>query len=101
MAIRRRAGTAGSLLVAALALAACGDDGHGAARSGRVRTPADLPDGAARSGPPGIRAVTGAGLGRIVVNDAGRPLYRCDEDTADPPSATCTGECSRLWPPVP
>jgi predicted lipoprotein with Yx(FWY)xxD motif len=105
--IRRRAAITGSLLVAALALAACGDGGHGAAQGssaqgGYAGTPAGpLDRGADGSGPPGIRAITGGGLGRIVVDDAGRPLYRFDEDTAEPPSATCAGGCSRLWPPVP
>ncbi|MFL1378144.1 MULTISPECIES: SCO0930 family lipoprotein [unclassified Nocardiopsis] len=39
-------------------------------------------------------------LGDIVVDDEGFTLYRFEEDSADPPTATCVDDCADIWPPV-
>ncbi|MFC9978159.1 hypothetical protein ACFVH6_45370, partial [Spirillospora sp. NPDC127200] len=55
---------------------------------------------AAPAAPTALRAVPTGTLGRIVIDSAGRTLYRFDRDSARPPTATCTGACARMWPPV-
>ncbi|GID96447.1 hypothetical protein ACFQFC_21770 [Amorphoplanes digitatis] len=39
-------------------------------------------------------------IGTYVTDGAGRTLYRFDEDSADPPKATCNGDCAKAWPPL-
>jgi predicted lipoprotein with Yx(FWY)xxD motif len=39
-------------------------------------------------------------LGTIVTDGQGYALYRFDQDTAKPPTATCEGECAAKWPPI-
>jgi predicted lipoprotein with Yx(FWY)xxD motif len=39
-------------------------------------------------------------LNPVVVNGAGRTVYRFDKDTANPPRSTCDGDCAKTWPPV-
>ena len=38
-------------------------------------------------------------LGKIVVDQDGRTLYRFDKDSPQPPTTTCTGGCQTTWPP--
>jgi predicted lipoprotein with Yx(FWY)xxD motif len=47
-----------------------------------------------------LRVTTNPKLGQIVVNGAGRTLYRFDKDSASPPASNCNGACAKLWPPV-
>ncbi|GAA2101959.1 hypothetical protein [Actinomadura alba] len=47
-----------------------------------------------------IKVADNAELGKIVVNAAGRTLYRFDEDTASPSKSNCLGACAKAWPPV-
>ncbi|MEU2653747.1 SCO0930 family lipoprotein [Streptomyces sp. NPDC007325] len=39
-------------------------------------------------------------LGPVVTDGAGFTLYRFDQDTANPPTSTCAGDCAATWPPV-
>jgi predicted lipoprotein with Yx(FWY)xxD motif len=39
-------------------------------------------------------------MGTVVTDDKGWTLYRFDQDTANPPSTTCNGDCATKWPPV-
>ncbi|MGW0734968.1 SCO0930 family lipoprotein [Streptomyces sp. NPDC002851] len=39
-------------------------------------------------------------LGKVVTDGEGFTLYRFDEDSADPPTATCAGDCAKAWPVV-
>ena len=36
----------------------------------------------------------------FVTNQAGRTIYRFDNDSANPSRTTCTGECAKKWEPV-
>ncbi|WP_306208561.1 hypothetical protein [Actinoplanes sp. RD1] len=47
-----------------------------------------------------LTAARAGALDPVLVNGAGLTLYRFDEDSADPPTATCNGECATTWPPV-
>jgi predicted lipoprotein with Yx(FWY)xxD motif len=44
-------------------------------------------------------AVGRSSLGTIVVDNAGRTLYRFDKDTAGSGSSACNGACAAAWPP--
>lgn len=101
-----------ALAAALLALSACGADaGDGytanpAPLSGPAQPPSERGSGAAATTP--APAEGGAvlvardtpGLGRIVTDAQGYALYRFDQDTAQPPTATCEGECAAKWPPI-
>lgn len=39
-------------------------------------------------------------LGDIVIDDEGFTLYRFEEDSANPPQATCVDDCADSWPPA-
>jgi predicted lipoprotein with Yx(FWY)xxD motif len=39
-------------------------------------------------------------IGTFVTDGAGRTLYRFDDDSAQPPKATCNGDCAKTWPPL-
>lgn len=39
-------------------------------------------------------------LGSVVLDGQGFTLYRFDNDNPEPPTSTCTDECSSQWPPV-
>lgn len=81
---------------AAVALTACsagGDDGYGGA-------PAAAPE--TLTAPPGtvLAANSTAQLGAVVIDGLGWTLYRFDDDTAQPPTSNCAGDCATVWPPV-
>ena len=44
-------------------------------------------------------AVGRSSLGTIVVDNAGRTLYRFDKDTPGSGSSACNGACAAAWPP--
>ena len=102
--IRRTAWAA----VAALALSGCGIAG-GAGQSGSgfygaTTTPpppaVSQPTETAATAPqPALTAQEVGDLGTIVVDQDGFTLYRFDEDSADPPEATCVDDCAEDWPP--
>ncbi|MEV8287432.1 SCO0930 family lipoprotein [Streptomyces niveus] len=37
-------------------------------------------------------------LGKVITDSEGFTLYRFDNDTAEPPKSTCSGECEKAWP---
>ncbi|WP_199431716.1 SCO0930 family lipoprotein [Qaidamihabitans albus] len=39
-------------------------------------------------------------LGQVLTDQDGKTLYRFAEDSADPPTATCEGDCATAWPPL-
>ncbi len=45
-------------------------------------------------------AVQSGPLGTLVTDGDGMPIYRNDRDRTTPPTTTCTGDCTKLWPPV-
>jgi predicted lipoprotein with Yx(FWY)xxD motif len=45
-------------------------------------------------------AVQSGPLGIVVTDGDGLPIYRNDHDGSKPPTSTCTGDCTKLWPPV-
>lgn len=47
-----------------------------------------------------LRASSAGDLDPVVVDGAGRTLYRFDKDTAKPSKSNCNGECATTWPPV-
>jgi predicted lipoprotein with Yx(FWY)xxD motif len=50
-----------------------------------------------------LRVVTDPKLGKIVVDGAGRTLYRFDKDVPKPAGkavSNCLGACAKAWPPV-
>ena len=104
---KRRIIVAGAMAAAACLLTACG----GASGSATSAPPAASSSGsaapAASSGASGgsgrdaaLRATTNSSIGAIVVDGAGRTLYRFDKDSASPPASNCEGACANLWPPV-
>ncbi|MGI5163320.1 hypothetical protein ACQEU3_03085 [Spirillospora sp. CA-253888] len=98
MTVQRRIALSGGA-AACLALTACGASGGPAARPAAGGDPAAAAP-APPAAPTALRAVPTGTLGRIVIDSAGRTLYRFDRDSARPPTATCAGACARMWPPV-
>jgi predicted lipoprotein with Yx(FWY)xxD motif len=95
---------AGAVAAAACALTACGGGSGSAAStppaagSSRPAAPAATSSGSGLD--TALRATANSTLGPIVVDGAGRTLYRFDKDTASPPASNCEGACAKLWPPV-
>ncbi|GAA4238223.1 SCO0930 family lipoprotein [Actinomadura meridiana] len=94
---------AAAVTASGLVLAACGQESPGRQQNAGARAQAAPP--AKPSAPPapepttlGVANVTR--LGKVVTDDAGRTLYRFDNDTARPPASTCADACAKAWPPV-
>jgi predicted lipoprotein with Yx(FWY)xxD motif len=119
MALQRRVApmgvTAAGLALAGLALSGCGsqgtvlpsglDEGDGYGRPVGGVAPSTVPgNGVPGDGTPvavtSLRLASAGPLGEVVVDNAGRTLYRFDRDRARPSASTCAGECARVWPPV-
>lgn len=108
MSRNRILGIAGAVM-AALALSGCGvAGGAGAPGSGFYgATAAPPPPAAAAPSPvgevaaaqPALTAQEVGDLGTVVVDQDGFTLYRFDEDSAEPPEATCVDACAETWPP--
>jgi predicted lipoprotein with Yx(FWY)xxD motif len=76
---------------AALTLAACGSD-EPATQSGV---------GPAAATPGTVLTLNSTKqLGTVVVDGNVNTLYRYDQDSANPPTATCLDDCAEDWPPV-
>ena len=94
---------AGAMAAAACLLTACGG-GSGSATSAPPTASSSASAAPASSSGSGfdtaLRATTNSSLGPIVVDGAGRTLYRFDKDSASPPASNCEGACAKLWPPV-
>ena len=93
---------AGAIAAAACLLTACsGGSATSApttADSNRPAAPVATSSGSGLDA--ALRATTNSSLGAIVVDGAGRTLYRFDKDSASPPASNCEGACEKLWPPV-
>lgn len=89
----------------ALVLTACGgatpQDQQAASAAGQPSQQQAAPHQGHHSGT-GLElwAVQTGPLGVIVADGAGRVLHRTDADSAQPSTATCTGDCTAIWPPV-
>lgn len=86
-----------AVVAAALPLSSCG-----ARSTAGTGTPAPAPLAAAarQAEPVSLTAARIAGLGTILTDQDGMTLYRFDEDSADPPTSTCDGDCAAAWPPL-
>jgi predicted lipoprotein with Yx(FWY)xxD motif len=93
----RRALTVGVLSGAGLLVAAACS--AGTASSTAARTPASAAIQSVSHPAPSI-AVGQSSRGPIVVDKAGRTLYRYDKDTPGSGTSTCTGACAQAWPPA-
>ncbi|MBP2324641.1 putative lipoprotein with Yx(FWY)xxD motif [Kibdelosporangium banguiense] len=47
-----------------------------------------------------LKTVEAGALGSVVVNGAGKTLYRFDKDTPKPPVSNCKDACAQTWPPA-
>ncbi|MFJ4797575.1 COG4315 family predicted lipoprotein [Kitasatospora purpeofusca] len=95
LAVLAAAGLAAAALVA----------GCGSSASSGGSPPASPPASSSAPAVPGtatatLRTTNDARLGTVVADSAGFTLYRFDNDSATPPTATCTGDCATLWPPA-
>lgn len=120
--IRRARWTTAALAVLVLALAGCAGPSNAnpstgnhdadavlaAQASAQAQAPATAGAGgsaaAGAQAAPGGRvelwAVQSGALGVLVTDGDGRPIYRFDRDSHQPPSTACTGSCTDTWPPV-
>jgi predicted lipoprotein with Yx(FWY)xxD motif len=97
----RRGGMVGVALVAALSLAACGDNGSKTtAGSNSTSTSNETSTTAATSntatGP--VRTATNATLGKVLVDEQGKTLYVFDPDQGG--TIACGAGCTTAWPPL-
>ena len=74
---------------AALTLAACGSDEPATGPGPAATTPATV-----------LTLNSTKQLGTVVVDANVNTLYRYDQDSANPPTATCLDDCAEDWPPV-
>lgn len=79
------------------AATAAGSDAYGGGTAGGSETAAA--GGTTASGPLAVR--DDAKLGPVVADAEGFTLYRFDNDTANPSTSACAGDCAKTWPPVP
>ena len=83
-------------LAAGLTLAACG--GGDASRTASATAARDrLPSSPATASPSARIATGDSGLGRVLVDGAGRTLYGFTDDSTG--TSTCDGACAAAWPP--
>jgi predicted lipoprotein with Yx(FWY)xxD motif len=54
--------------------------------------------GAGASGAPVVKEATVGSLGKVLVTSTGLTLYHFTQDTKN--TATCTGSCATIWPPL-
>jgi predicted lipoprotein with Yx(FWY)xxD motif len=108
MGKQRRVALVGVAVAIALFATGCGSSGGDA--SGNDVKPAGqaAADGSAgaaaraKAGPAkALELKNDAKLGEIVTDAKGWTLYRSDDDTASPSKSNCSGDCEKLWPPVP
>lgn len=83
--------------------AGSGYDSDSAAAPAADPNPSDGPAGAGTAAPPGVSGpflgTAQTDLGTVATSDA-FTVYHFLEDSADPPTSNCDGECAAAWPPV-
>jgi predicted lipoprotein with Yx(FWY)xxD motif len=79
-----------ALVVAVLALAACGGDGYDGSDSPPAAQPGD--------GTATVSVEERGDSGRVLVDSAGKALYAADEEADS--SVVCTGACASFWIPL-
>lgn len=84
----RRSATAGAFAAAVLLLAACGSTAKTAGTTATTKASA-----------PGTIGTRSTSAGTVVVDAAGKTLYKFDKDTAGSGSSACSGACATTWPP--
>ncbi|GHH50309.1 hypothetical protein [Lentzea cavernae] len=47
-----------------------------------------------------LTSATVGDLGVVATDKDGMTLYRFDDDSAEPPTSTCSGKCAEQWPPA-
>lgn len=82
-----------------IVLTACSAVGGGADGYGGGE-PAAAPETLTAPAGTVLTANSTAQLGAVVVDGLGWTLYRFDDDTAEPPTSNCAGDCATTWPPV-
>jgi predicted lipoprotein with Yx(FWY)xxD motif len=88
--------------LAAVVVSACTGGATGASAADPTGSTVAAAAPATLTPPPGLilSANNTARLGTVVVDGLGYTLYRFEQDSAQPPTATCDGDCARTWPPV-
>src|SRR5437773_986175 len=89
----RRAVAAGALALAVALAAGCGGGDNGSVGSGPA-TQGTTPPASASGAKVAIRQT---GLGKTLVDGAGRTLYLFEKDSG--PRSTCYGACAGVWQP--
>ncbi|HEX9505075.1 MAG TPA: hypothetical protein VGA62_03610, partial [Acidimicrobiia bacterium] len=94
----QRSGFFAALLCLALLAAACGGGGSSVS-SGKSKAGKKSAAATSSTAPANATVkLADSSLGKILVDVNGRTLYELDRDTAT--SATCTGACTSIWPPL-
>lgn len=91
--------TVAAAMLAVAAVAGCASDRPVAGRATAGGSGADVA-AVAPVAATSLVATEVAALGAVLTDERGMTLYRFDEDTARPPSATCDGACAVAWPPL-
>ena len=85
------------VLLAVMALAACGDDGSSSSSATQKSTTTTAASGSGAAGTATV-ALRKTDLGEVLVDAQGRTLYAFTPDSAT--SSTCVDNCADLWPPT-
>jgi predicted lipoprotein with Yx(FWY)xxD motif len=83
-----------------IALTACSAVGGGGDPYGGGGEPSAAPETLTAPAGTVLTANSTAQLGAVVVDGLGWTLYRFDDDSAQPPTSNCAGDCATTWPPV-
>jgi predicted lipoprotein with Yx(FWY)xxD motif len=85
-------------VVAAVVLAACGSSGGGGLYGGGNTTTPATPATASRLSKATVTTSQIGGVGRVLVDASGLPLYVNEQDGKD--MSTCDGSCAQIWVPA-
>jgi predicted lipoprotein with Yx(FWY)xxD motif len=93
----RTLGVAAGALAAAIAMSACSGG-----ETATTAAPAANQSAAAQTQtkPQVLRVAQLDGFSPVVVNGKGRTIYRFDDESNDPPTIACVGDCTKTWEPV-
>jgi predicted lipoprotein with Yx(FWY)xxD motif len=89
--------TASLVLVAVVALGACGSDSKVSTKSGSDGNSTTTSTTAAATGTVVVKAVEIPQVGKVLVDASGKTVYTLTKDGA---AVDCTGQCLTAWPPV-